>query len=109
MSNVELIKKFYHAFKNKDKETYLGLCDDHIEWQLSEGMPNGGGFVGKDAVFKGYFPKILSNFKEFHTIPEYISDMKDHVMVTGKYQVISKKTNPLRHLFHMYIISKITK
>jgi len=32
MSNVELIKKFYYAFKNKDKEIYLALCDENIEW-----------------------------------------------------------------------------
>ena len=105
MSNGELIKKFYHAFKNKDKETYLALCDENIEWQLSEGMPNGGKFVGKDAVFKEYFPKMLSNFKEFHVIPEHISDMKEHVMVTGKYQGISKKGKTFEVFFsHVYHI-----
>lgn len=105
MSNEELIKKFYHAFKNKDKETYLALCDENIEWQLSEDMPNGGKFVGKNAVFKEYFPKMLSNFKEFHAIPEHISDMKDHVMVTGKYQGISKKGKTFETLFsHVYHI-----
>ena len=105
MSNVELIKKFYYAFKNKDKEIYLALCDENIEWQLAEGMPNGGKFVGKDAVFKVYFPKMLSNFKEFHTIPEYISDMKDHIMVTGKYRGISKKDKPFEVPFsHVYRI-----
>jgi len=54
MTNVELIQKFYNAFKNKDSETYFLLCGDDIEWQLSEGMPNGEMFVGKDAVFKKY-------------------------------------------------------
>ncbi|MGY5148141.1 MAG: nuclear transport factor 2 family protein [Candidatus Nitrosopumilus sp. bin_7KS] len=105
MTNVELISKFYHAFKNKDFETYLRLCDDNIEWQLSEGMPNGGVFVGKDEVFKEYFPKMLSNFVEFHAIPEHISDMEDHVMVTGKYQGISKKGKsfdvPFSHVYHI--------
>ncbi|MFB5636236.1 MAG: nuclear transport factor 2 family protein [Nitrosopumilus sp.] len=105
MTNVELIKKFYHAFKNKDQETYLELCDDDIEWQLSEGMPNGGVFVGKDGVFKEYFPKMLSNFKEFHAIPESITDMKDHIMVTGKYRGISKKDKSFEVSFsHVYHI-----
>ena len=96
-----MIKKL----KNKDKETYLELCDESIEWQLSEGMPNGGKFVGKDAVFKEYFPKMLSNFKEFHATPEQISDMKDHVMVTGKYHGISKKGKSFETSFsHVYHI-----
>jgi len=105
MTNVELIKKFYHAFKNKDPESYLVLCDENIEWQLSEGMPNGGVYMGKDAVFKEYFPKMLSNFKEFHAIPEHITDMKDHVMVTGKYHGISKKGKSFEVSFsHVYHI-----
>ena len=33
MSNEELIKQFYVAIKNHDKETYLKLCDKNIEWQ----------------------------------------------------------------------------
>jgi ketosteroid isomerase-like protein len=68
-------------------------------------MPNGGVFVGKDAVFKEYFPKMLSHFKEFHTIPENITDMKDHVMVTGKYQGVSKTgksfTVSFSHVYHI--------
>ncbi|AFS80687.1 putative ketosteroid isomeraserelated protein-like protein [Candidatus Nitrosopumilus koreensis AR1] len=105
MANVELIKQFYHAFKNKDKETYLGLCDENITWQLSEGMPNGGVYVGKDAVFKEYFPKMLSNFKEFHAIPEQFTDMKDHVMVNGMYSGISNTGKSFEVAFsHVYHI-----
>lgn len=105
MSNVELIQKFYNAFKNKDEETYLSVCDDNIEWQLANGMPNGGKYVGKSAVFEEYFPKMLSNFKEFHAIPEHIVDMKDHIMVTGKYHGISNAGKSLdvgfSHVYHI--------
>ena len=37
-------------------------------------MPNGGTYVGVKAVFEDYFPKMLSNFKEFHAIPERFLD-----------------------------------
>ena len=47
MSNEELIKQFYIAFKNKDESTYLKLCDDNIEWITSEGMSNGGTYTRK--------------------------------------------------------------
>jgi len=45
MSNVELIKQFYIAFKNKDESAYLKLCDDSIKWITSKGMPNGGTYT----------------------------------------------------------------
>jgi len=50
MSNEELIKKFYNAFKNKDEKTYLELCDENIEWITMGGMLNGGKYVGKRGV-----------------------------------------------------------
>ena len=36
MSNEELIKKFYIAFKNQDIKTCFQLCHENIEWQLME-------------------------------------------------------------------------
>ncbi len=105
MSNVELIKKFYLAFKNKDRETYLAMCDDRIVWQTADGMPDGGTYTGKTEVFENYFPKMLSHFKEFHAIPEQLTDMKDHIMVTGKYTGISNKNKrfevPFSHVYHV--------
>ena len=48
---------------------------------------------------------MLSHFKEFHAIPENILDMKDHIMVTGKYQGVSKIGKsfevPFSHVFHI--------
>jgi len=107
MSNEDLIKKFYVAFKNNDKDTYLNLCDDALQWQTAEGMPNGGKYVGKEEIFEKYFPNMLANFIEFHAIPEQILDMKDHVLVTGRYRGISKKKKNFEVSFsHVYHIQK---
>ena len=105
MSNVELIKKFYSAFKNKQKDVFLDMCDEKIQWNLAEGMPNGGTYVGKTEVFEKYFPDMLSNFKEFHATPERFSDMKDYVMVTGKYSGVSNKDKSFEVSFsHVYLV-----
>ena len=112
VSNVELIKKFYTAFKNQQKDIFLDMCDEKIQWQSAEGMPNGGTYVGKQEVFEKYFPDMLSNFKEFHAIPEQFTDMNDHVMVTGKYSGISNKDKSFEVQFsHVYHIqdNKITR
>jgi hypothetical protein len=107
MSNEELIKQFYIAFKNKDENTYLKLCDDNIEWITSEGMPNGGTYTGKKEVFENYFPNMLANFKEFHAIPDQILDLEDHIMVNGKYLGVTKHDKKLNVSFsHVFLIKE---
>ena len=89
-SNEEFIKKFYDAFRRKDKETYIGMCDEKIEWITMDGMPHGGKYIGIKEIFENYFPNMLSNFKEFHATPETYLDSKDHVIVIGRYHGSSK-------------------
>jgi len=105
MSNEELIKKFYNAFKNNDEKTYLELCNENIEWITMEGMPNGGKYVGKKEVFENYFPHMLKNFTEFHAIPETFLESDDHVIVVGRYQGISKMGKkfdvPFSHIYQI--------
>ena len=107
ISNEGLIKKFYIAFKNKDEKTYLELCDENIEWITMDEMPNGGTYIGKKQVFENYFPNMLSHFKEFHAIPEQITGLKDHVMVTGRYQGVSTHDKEFDVSFsHVYLVEK---
>ena len=71
MTNVELIQKFYHAFKNKNMKIINQICDEKIEWNTLKGRPHGGKYVGLKAIFEDYFPKMLSNFDKFHAIPQF--------------------------------------
>jgi ketosteroid isomerase-like protein len=105
MSNEELIRKFYDAFKNKDMGVIDQLCDEKIEWNTLKGMPNGGKYVGLKAIFEDYFPKMLSNFDEFHAIPQEYLESKDHVIVIGRYQGVSKRDKkfdvPFSHIYEI--------
>jgi ketosteroid isomerase-like protein len=105
VSNEELIKKFYTAFKNNDTQAYDQLCDEKIEWNTLEGMPNGGRYVGIEAIFEDYFPHMLSNFTEFHANPETFIDGKDHIVVIGRYKGISKNKKefdvPFSHIYQI--------
>ncbi|MCV0431135.1 ketosteroid isomerase [Nitrosopumilus sp.] len=106
MTDQELIKNFYIAFKNKEND-FSKFCHDDIEWITMDGMPSGGRYVGIKSIFEEYFPKMLSHFKEFHTIPEQFLDFKDHVMVTGKYRGISFKNKEFDVSFsHVYLIKQ---
>ena len=105
MSNLELIKKFYDAFKNKDMSTIHQLCDEKLEWVTLKGMPHGGKYVGLKAIFEDYFASMLSNFKEFHAVPEEFLESKDHVVVIGRYTGISKQEKefdvPFSHIYEI--------
>jgi ketosteroid isomerase-like protein len=105
MSDVELVKKFYSLFKAGDKQGYLLLCDDTIEWNAMEGMPAGGRYVGKDSVFGGYFPKMLANFAEFHASAEEYLDAGDSIVVLGRYSGKSKAGKEFKAPFaHVYAV-----
>lgn len=104
ISNVDLVKKFYISFKAKDKQTYLQLCDDNIEWTVMENMPGGSTYIGKTAVFEKYFRHLFSNFAEFHVVTEEFLDAGDVVVVLGKYQIVTKKSrntigSPFAHVY----------
>lgn len=103
MSNVELVRHFYDLFKAGNKD-YLNLCSDDIEWNAMEGMPSGGRYVGKPAVFGRYFPNMLSNFAEFHAVPDEFIDAGRAVIVLGKYKGVAKNTGkkfeaPFAHVY----------
>jgi ketosteroid isomerase-like protein len=103
MSNVELVRQFYDLFKARDKG-YLNLCSDDIEWNTMEGMPSGGRYMGKQAVFELYFPSMLSNFAEFHAITGEFIDAGNVVIVLGKYKGVAKNTGkkfeaPFAHVY----------
>ncbi|CAD6522381.1 Ketosteroid isomerase-related protein [metagenome] len=107
MSNVEIIQQLYLSFKNKDLQRIDQLCDKDIEWITMNEMPHGGTYVGFKAIFEDYFPKMLSNFKEFHAIPETFLDSKNQVVVLGIYDGISKTNKKFQVPFtHVYEIKE---
>ncbi len=104
VSNLDLVKAFYLSFKAKDKNAYLQLCDDNVEWTVMATFPNGGTHVGKKAVFEQYFPKLFSRFIEFHAYPEEFLNAGDNVIVLGKYTGIGKNSrknfeSPFAHIY----------
>ncbi len=105
-ANVDLVKKFYSSFKAKDKQTYLQLCDDVIEWTITDNKSSHTTYLGKTAVFEKYFRSLFSNFTEFHAMPEEFLDVGDVVVVLGKYQIVTKKVKEtvLVPFVHVYTI-----
>ncbi|MDE1831671.1 MAG: nuclear transport factor 2 family protein [Thaumarchaeota archaeon] len=105
MANKEIIKTFYESFKKNDKQTYLQLCDENLEWISMDGMPSGGKYIGRNSVFDHYFPAMLSNFKEFHAEPTELLTVEDTIIVFGRYHGISKSNKKFDVPFsHVYVL-----
>lgn len=83
MSNVTIIKGLYKAFAEGDMDTITAVITPDVEWIESEGIPYGGRFAGRDAVFAGVFGKIATEWDNFTaSVDEYI-DAGDRVITLG--------------------------
>ncbi len=103
-NNEKLVRDFYDSFKNKDQHYHL-FCQDNIEWITMDGMPNGGRYIGLQSVFEEYFPKMLSNFQEFHANPTEFLCINDKVIVFGRYAGQTKiGKNFIVPFCHLYTI-----
>ena len=63
--NVEIIESLYTAFEQGDLDTIVAIIDEDVIWIESEGIPYGGTFIGRDAVFEGVFAKIAEEWDNF--------------------------------------------
>ncbi len=80
--NVEIIESLYAAFAAGDLDTILAIIDEDVIWIESEGIPYGGTFIGRDAVFAGVFAKIAEDWDDFTaTADEFFGADGDRVIV----------------------------
>jgi len=97
--NVEIIRQWY---ENPSPE----FLDPHTEWFIAEGFPAGGRYVGSDAVFGEFFPRLMSQFSEWKVNPEELLDAGEFVVALGRYQGTVKETGvkvvaPVAHVWKL--------
>ncbi len=83
MSNIEIIKELYQAFAVGNMDRIMEIIDPNVLWIESEGIPYGGTYCGRDAVFNEMFAKIGAEWENFTaTVDEFI-DAGDRVITLG--------------------------
>jgi len=85
--NENLLKKFYSGVLDLKL-----LLDPDVSWEISDGFPFGGTYIGIKAVLNDFFPKLLEKFDDWHVLPEEFFAIDDNVIVTGRYAGIVKST-----------------
>jgi hypothetical protein len=92
--NVERIRSLYEAFGRGDVPVVLGAMDPAIEWNEAENFPyaDGNPYVGPDAILKGIFMRLGSEWNGFSVDLEELHDAGDAVVATGRYAGVHGKT-----------------
>lgn len=98
-NNVEIIKSWY---KNPSKD----FLTFDSEWILAEGFPAGGRYVGPDAVFDVFFPRLLRQFSKWEAKPHELLDAGAYVVALGHYHGLIKESEsevvaPFAHVWKL--------
>ena len=92
--NVDLVQSMYSAFANGDVPTVLDAMDPQIVWNEAENFPyaDGNPYVGPDAIVKGVFMRLGSEWEYWNLNVETLHDAGDTVVALGRYQAKNKTT-----------------
>ena len=85
MTNLEVIRELYRAFREKDYDAFLHICTPDLEWLQNEGFPQGATYRGAEAVIEGVFKSNDARWEKFSFQIEQYLDAGDSVIVIGAY------------------------
>ena len=91
--NVSVVEGMYQAFAKGDVPTIIAALDAQVEWWEAENFiyDDGNPYVGPDAVLKGVFMRIGSDWDGFAVSPRELLDAGDTVIGHGYYSGTYKK------------------
>ena len=104
--NGALISALYASFAKGDVPAVLGALDPKVEWREADGFPYAGTYNGPDAVLKGVFMPLGTDWDGFTVIPDEIVASGDRVIgmghYAGKYKATGKSfRTPFAHAWRL--------
>jgi len=91
-TNSDLILSLYDAFAHGDIQTVMNAFDADISWTEADGFPYRGTYHGPDAVLKGVFARLGSEWTNFTVMPREHIDGGDKIVSLGRYSGTYKAT-----------------
>jgi uncharacterized protein len=85
MTNTEVVRALYDAFRTRDREALLALLDSDIVWEQNEGFPNGGRHVGAGVVLDEVLARFRTEWSAWSATPDEFLAVGDAVVVLGSY------------------------
>ncbi len=103
--NLETIRSAYDAFARGDVPAVLAVLAPDVSWTEAEGFPYGGTYSGPDAVLKGVFMRLGTEWDGFSAVPHEFIAQGDTVVSLGqyggKYKITGKSFSaPFAHVWN---------
>ncbi len=89
-AQVAVVRRLYEARGNPDVIRQV-LAPD-IRWEVVEGFPYGGVYVGLDDVLSNFFGRLFQDFESFVAVGTEFFESGDRVIALGNYTGRAKAT-----------------
>ena len=85
--NVRSVEALYMAIDADNHPAIHSLVAKDLSWEVLKNYPEGGDYLGADAVFErdGFFPALYAKFDDWHTRRDEHIDAGDQVVTLGRY------------------------
>ncbi|TDR85278.1 nuclear transport factor 2 family protein [Enterovirga rhinocerotis] len=64
-ANLELIRRTYEGSSAENGANLLAVLSPDVEWTEAEGFPYAGSYVGVDALMKGVFQRLATEWEGY--------------------------------------------
>jgi ketosteroid isomerase-like protein len=88
--SVSVVRRLYEARGNP--EVIRQVLAPDIRWEVVEGFPHSGVYVGLDNVLDDFFGRLFQDFESFVALGSEFFESGDRVIALGTYTGRAKKT-----------------
>ena len=89
-AQVAVVRRLYEARGNPD--VIRQVLSPDVRWEVVEGFPYGGVYVGLDDVLRNFFGRLFQEFESFVAVGSEFFESGDHVIALGTYTGRAKAT-----------------
>lgn len=103
-SNRDIIRATYEGSSEENGKNLLAVLSPEVEWTEAEGFPYAGTYVGVEALMKGVFNRLATEWNGYKAqVHTYLAD-GDRVAAFGVYSGTYKATGKwmTAHFAHLY-------
>ena len=103
-NNIELIRRTYAGSPSEKQQALEAVVAPDIEWTEAAGFPYAGTYRGLEAITKGVFYRLGTEWEGYKADPHTFVGDNGHVAVFGVYSGTFKATgksmsSPFAHLY----------
>jgi ketosteroid isomerase-like protein len=83
--NVEIVKRLFAAFNERDPDAFAAITTPDFEWTTSMTAVEGEVFRGREGI-ETYFERMREAWEEFRSIGSEYRDLGERVLFIGRVQ-----------------------